>query len=232
MSSGEAERGQRPSDGGQDGNRDQAFCFGGGLSRLAGEESRERCGTMGRVLQEERQPAGNTYPEALDEALCYGWIDGVRYAVDATRYKIRFTPRKPRSIWSVVNVRHVLRLKKLGKMAKSGLRAFAAREQNRTGINLLFRTETPGTFGEAQEIASGESPRLGVFLKPGAVVSEDGRILGEQCQAGRNSAATAGGAHRKLGPRAPHRSAESKEQTRRRESGARDGAQKFSLRAN
>jgi uncharacterized protein YdeI (YjbR/CyaY-like superfamily) len=77
---------------------------------------------------------GTTYNQALDEALCYGWIDGVRYAVDEVSYKIRFTPRKAHSIWSLVNVRHVERLKKLGKMAEPGLRAFAAREQRRTGI--------------------------------------------------------------------------------------------------
>ena len=48
-----------------------------------------------------------TYAEALDEALCYGWIDGVRKNLDETSYTIRFTPRKARSIWSLVNVRHV-----------------------------------------------------------------------------------------------------------------------------
>src|SRR6185295_12765446 len=55
-----------------------------------------------------------TYPQALDEALCFGWIDGVRRSLDETSYTIRFTPRKPRSIWSNVNVRHVERLKKEG----------------------------------------------------------------------------------------------------------------------
>jgi uncharacterized protein YdeI (YjbR/CyaY-like superfamily) len=77
---------------------------------------------------------GTTYNDALDEALCYGWIDGVRYAVDEQSYKIRFTPRKASSVWSLVNVRHVDRLKKLGKMTEPGLRAFAARQQHRTGI--------------------------------------------------------------------------------------------------
>ena len=62
-----------------------------------------------------------TYPEALDEALCFGWIDGVRKNLDETSYTIRFTPRKPKSIWSLVNVRHVERLKKDGKMQPSGL---------------------------------------------------------------------------------------------------------------
>ena len=75
-----------------------------------------------------------TYPQALDEALCYGWIDGVRRSLDETSYTIRFTPRKPRSIWSNVNVRHAERLKKEGRMAEPGLKAYALRDPKRTGI--------------------------------------------------------------------------------------------------
>jgi len=75
-----------------------------------------------------------TYAQALDEALCYGWIDGVRRSLDETSYTIRFTPRKPKSIWSNVNVRHVERLQKEGRMAEPGLRAYARRDPKRTGI--------------------------------------------------------------------------------------------------
>ncbi|HEU4766979.1 MAG TPA: YdeI/OmpD-associated family protein [Pyrinomonadaceae bacterium] len=75
-----------------------------------------------------------TYAEALDEALCYGWIDGVRKSFDDTSYTIRFTPRKPRSIWSLVNVRHVERLMRAGRMAEPGLAAYARRDPKRTGI--------------------------------------------------------------------------------------------------
>lgn len=78
--------------------------------------------------------SGISYAEALDEALCYGWIDGVRAAIDSESYKIRFTPRKGRSIWSRINVRHVERLKKAGRMTPAGLKAYAAREKQRTGI--------------------------------------------------------------------------------------------------
>jgi uncharacterized protein YdeI (YjbR/CyaY-like superfamily) len=73
-----------------------------------------------------------TYPEALDEALCVGWIDGVRKRVDADRYVIRFTPRKPGSYWSAVNTRRTLALKKQGLMTDSGLAAFEARDQEKT----------------------------------------------------------------------------------------------------
>src|ERR1700757_1072168 len=55
-----------------------------------------------------------TYPESVDQALCFGWIDGVRYAVDEFSYKIRFTPRKPKSVWSTININKVAALTKLG----------------------------------------------------------------------------------------------------------------------
>lgn len=75
-----------------------------------------------------------TYAEALDQALCFGWIDGVRRNLDETSYTIRFTPRKPRSIWSLINVRHVERLQNEGRMHAAGLAVFAQRDPKRTGI--------------------------------------------------------------------------------------------------
>jgi len=75
-----------------------------------------------------------TWPESVDEALCYGWIDGVRKRVDDTRYQIRFTPRRPGSIWSSVNVQHAEALIEQGRMQAAGLKAFQARQENRSGI--------------------------------------------------------------------------------------------------
>ncbi len=75
-----------------------------------------------------------TYPEALDEALCYGWIDGVRKSIDEVSYKIRFTPRKAKSTWSLVNTKRVAELKRLGCMRASGLKAFENRDPKRSGI--------------------------------------------------------------------------------------------------
>jgi uncharacterized protein YdeI (YjbR/CyaY-like superfamily) len=73
-----------------------------------------------------------TYPEAVDEALCFGWIDGVRHSIDVHAYTIRFTPRKPKSQWSTVNIRHVERLTKAGRMRPAGLKAFeGAKDQPR-----------------------------------------------------------------------------------------------------
>jgi uncharacterized protein YdeI (YjbR/CyaY-like superfamily) len=77
---------------------------------------------------------GITYPQALDEALCFGWIDGIRRGLDAESFSVRFTPRKARSIWSRVNVAHVERLTRDGRMTAAGLGAFAARDEARTGI--------------------------------------------------------------------------------------------------
>jgi uncharacterized protein YdeI (YjbR/CyaY-like superfamily) len=77
---------------------------------------------------------GITYAEALDEALCFGWIDGLRKRIDDSSYMIRFTPRKARSIWSNVNSRRVEELKKLRRMTTAGLQAFAARDPRRSGV--------------------------------------------------------------------------------------------------
>jgi uncharacterized protein YdeI (YjbR/CyaY-like superfamily) len=70
-----------------------------------------------------------TYHEALDEALCVGWIDGVRRSRDAESYEQRFTPRKPRSYWSHINIGHAKRLLKAGRMKAAGLRAFETRDE-------------------------------------------------------------------------------------------------------
>ena len=77
---------------------------------------------------------GITYPEALDEALCFGWIDGVRRRVDAASYTVRFTPRKPGSTWSLVNVRHAKRLIAGGRMQPAGLKAYEVRDPKKTGV--------------------------------------------------------------------------------------------------
>jgi len=116
-----------------------------------------------------------TYAEALDEALCYGWIDGVRKNFDEISYTIRFSPRKPRSIWSNVNVNHVKRLQKEGRMMPSGLAAFAKRDDKRTGIYAFENAprELPAKFlktfranKEAWKFFSAQPPgyrRLAVF---------------------------------------------------------------------
>ena len=73
-----------------------------------------------------------TWPESVDQALCFGWIDGVRKSVAPDSYMIRFTPRKPASIWSTVNTRRAKELRKLGLMHEAGLQAFERRDVRKT----------------------------------------------------------------------------------------------------
>jgi len=81
-----------------------------------------------RLWKTHAQDRGMGYAEALDEALCFGWIDGVRRSIDADSFRIRFTPRKRGSRWSLVNVRHAERLVAAGRMHAAGLAAFRARD--------------------------------------------------------------------------------------------------------
>jgi uncharacterized protein YdeI (YjbR/CyaY-like superfamily) len=71
-----------------------------------------------------------TWPESIDEALCFGWIDGIRKKVDDVSYKIRFTPRRSRSTWSAINIGRVEVLTREGRMQPAGLAAFARREES------------------------------------------------------------------------------------------------------
>jgi len=75
-----------------------------------------------------------TWPDSVDGALCFGWIDGVRKSLDAISYMIRFTPRKPRSTWSAINIKRVGELKRLGLMHAAGLAAFERRDGDRSAI--------------------------------------------------------------------------------------------------
>src|SRR5882672_2827331 len=77
---------------------------------------------------------GLTYAEALEEALCFGWIDGLKKRADEFSYTHRFTPRKPRSNWSRINMQHVKRLKKSGRMTPAGLKAYGARDLKKCGV--------------------------------------------------------------------------------------------------
>jgi uncharacterized protein YdeI (YjbR/CyaY-like superfamily) len=74
-----------------------------------------------------------TWPEAVDEALCVGWIDGVRHRIDDERYQIRFAPRRHGSHWSNINIRRVAALKAAGRMKAAGLAAFMARSKAKSG---------------------------------------------------------------------------------------------------
>jgi uncharacterized protein YdeI (YjbR/CyaY-like superfamily) len=95
-------------------------------------------GSQGELLVGFRKKASGepsiTWAESVDEALCFGWIDGVRQRLDEGSYTIRFTQRRPGSTWSAVNVRRARTLSAGGRMAPAGLAAFEARTEDRTGI--------------------------------------------------------------------------------------------------
>jgi uncharacterized protein YdeI (YjbR/CyaY-like superfamily) len=91
-----------------------------------------------------------TWPEAVDEALCFGWIDGVRRGLDAECYSIRFTPRKPSSTWSAVNVARVDALRRARKMRPEGLAAFERRKQDNTGT-YSYEQRDAARLDKAQE---------------------------------------------------------------------------------
>jgi len=99
---------------------------------------------------------GMTYAEALDEALCFGWIDGLKKRVDEVSFKQRFTPRNPRSIWSLVNIGHVRRLQKAGLMTPIGLKVFQARSPSRSGV-YSFESKPPEFSPDLREILRAES---------------------------------------------------------------------------
>ncbi len=94
--------------------------------------------------------ASITWPESVDEALCVGWIDGIRKSVDDISYAIRFTPRRRISIWSEVNIKRAQALIEEGRMQPAGLRAFEARKENRSGIYSYEQRspELPDPYGK------------------------------------------------------------------------------------
>jgi uncharacterized protein YdeI (YjbR/CyaY-like superfamily) len=106
---------------------------------------------------------GITYPEALDEALCFGWIDGVRRTLDGTSYTIRFTPRRPRSIWSRVNIERVGVLAGEGRMRPAGIAAFERRDETKTDL-YSYEARSRG-FDEKTEQLVRADPRAWAFFR-------------------------------------------------------------------
>jgi len=84
-----------------------------------------------------------TWPESVDEALCFGWIDGIRKSIDAKSYKIRFTPRRRDSPWSNVNTKRAGELIDEGRMKPAGRKAFEARQEKRSGVYSFEQKDSP-----------------------------------------------------------------------------------------
>ena len=113
---------------------------------LAAHHATERELLVGFYRKASGKP-GISYKEAVDEALCFGWIDGVKHRVDEDRYTHRFTPRKAVSTWSLVNTRRVEELIALERMAAPGFEAFKRRDPKKTGIYSF--ENRPSTFDAA-----------------------------------------------------------------------------------
>lgn len=91
-----------------------------------------------------------TWPESVDEALCVGWIDGLRKTIDTESYRIRFTPRKTTSNWSAVNIARVTELTNLGRIRPSGLKTFELRKAEKSGI-YSYENRKSAVLGKAAE---------------------------------------------------------------------------------
>jgi uncharacterized protein YdeI (YjbR/CyaY-like superfamily) len=90
------------------------------------------------------------WPESVDEALCFGWIDGIRKKVDDESYEIRFTPRRAKSIWSAVNIARVAVLTGEGRMQSAGIAAFARRQESNSR-KYSFENRESAKLSEADE---------------------------------------------------------------------------------
>lgn len=120
--------------------------FRGWLKKHA---SRERELVVGFYKKDSGHPS-ITWPESVDEALCVGWIDGVRKGIDAVSYQIRFTPRKASSIWSAVNIKRVEVLTAEGRMTAAGLAAFEKRSEAKSRT-YAYEQATEATLTAAAE---------------------------------------------------------------------------------
>jgi uncharacterized protein YdeI (YjbR/CyaY-like superfamily) len=105
-----------------------------------------------------------TWPESVDEALCVGWIDGLRKTIDAESYKIRFTPRKKTSNWSAVNIGRVRELTKLGRMRPAGVKAFDSRKEEKSGI-YAYENRKSAVLGKADEKQFRARPKAWDFFQ-------------------------------------------------------------------
>jgi len=105
-----------------------------------------------------------TWSDSVDVALCFGWIDGIRKAIDEESYCIRFTPRNPKSIWSNVNIDKVEKLIKNGQMTEAGLIAYNQRKNEKSGI-YSFENDNRTLDNELEETFKKNTPAWNFFIK-------------------------------------------------------------------
>jgi uncharacterized protein YdeI (YjbR/CyaY-like superfamily) len=105
-----------------------------------------------------------TWPQSVDAALCFGWIDGIRRSVNAESYTIRFTPRKPDSTWSAINIKRVGELRKMGVMQPAGLKAFERRQDDKSAIYSYEQRRT-AKLSEAYEKQFRATKKAWIFFQ-------------------------------------------------------------------
>ncbi|HYW42518.1 MAG TPA: YdeI/OmpD-associated family protein [Bryobacteraceae bacterium] len=115
------------------------------------EENHERASELlvGFYKKDSLEPS-ITWPESVDQALCFGWIDGVRKRIDDVSYTIRFTPRKSSGIWSAVNIKRAGELSRLGLMRPAGLEAFGRRDEKKSAV-YSYEQRNSARFPDALE---------------------------------------------------------------------------------
>ncbi len=106
-----------------------------------------------------------TYQESVDQALCFGWIDGIRRSIDSESYSMRFTPRKPHSIWSQINLKHIERLTQDGLMHESGLKTFNERDLSKQNQYSFEQDQDQLVLGDAYEAQLRANPAAWDFFE-------------------------------------------------------------------
>jgi uncharacterized protein YdeI (YjbR/CyaY-like superfamily) len=128
------------------------------------EANHDRASEVWLGMYKKHSPRHNlTWSEAVDEALCFGWIDSVMHRIDHERHAQRYSPRKPGSIWSAVNVAKIERLRAEGRMHPAGEAAFARRRADRTGV-YAFEQEQPAELTAAQRARLDAEPGAAAFF--------------------------------------------------------------------
>lgn len=137
-----------------------------------------------------RGKGGIRYPQALDEALCYGWIDGIRKSLNAEAYTIRFTPRKANSQWSAVSIKRARELLASGRMRPAGRKAFEGAQTQKRKYSYEQRRDPQLSTDHQHQFRA--QAGAWAFFAAQRRLPPHGNVLGRQRQAGTNQATAAG----------------------------------------
>ena len=154
---------------------------------MARAASRDGVRALGRFYKKASGRQSLTWPEVVDEALCFGWIDGKVQRIDEHRYRQRLTPRKRNSNWSAVNIAKVAELRKQGRMTPAGEAAFAARREEPPGA-LSYERRHEAAFDAEQEATFRANERAWEwFAAQTPSYRTYGDVLGRERQAARDA---------------------------------------------